>query len=128
VCSITSVSIVPKITPLITQWTHKESFSGSVADILTVIRTRIQVLAIEFVALQLNLSILRLNSSHWQLNVSLCLMNSSLWLLNLSLWQLNSSLWQKIPRCGKKFLITRLNMKARCRSCLFNCSKQLFIR
>ena len=40
VCSTTSVSIVPEVTPLITQWTHEEFFTGSVADILTVISTR----------------------------------------------------------------------------------------
>ena len=34
--SITSVSEIPKVTPFITEWTHKEMFTFIVADIITV--------------------------------------------------------------------------------------------
>ena len=33
--SITSVSKIPKVTPFITEWAHKEMFTWSVADIIT---------------------------------------------------------------------------------------------
>ena len=34
--SITGISEIPKVTPFITEWAHKEMFTCSVADIITV--------------------------------------------------------------------------------------------
>ena len=33
--SIAGISIIPKVTPFITEWAHKEMFTCSVADIIT---------------------------------------------------------------------------------------------